>query len=185
MFRYLYFIGFAIVCTFCRCKSSQHQSVANTTTDAPTSKKVSEKEYITNKRGDKIEVVNLSNEEWGKKLTKDQYRILRNKGTERAFSGELWENKKEGLYMCAGCDQVLFSSNAKFDSGTGWPSFFRPDDDLMIKKATDNHLGYPRTEVMCARCGGHLGHLFDDGPPPTGLRYCINSLALTFVEAKN
>ncbi|HMS99304.1 MAG TPA: peptide-methionine (R)-S-oxide reductase MsrB [Saprospiraceae bacterium] len=139
---------------------------------------------ITNRMGDTIATVVLSEAQWKEKLTPEEFRILRQKGTEAAFTGDLWDNKKDGLYTCAGCDQVIFSSNAKYESGTGWPSFFRPDDENMIKRDTDYHIGYPRTEVMCARCGGHLGHVFEDGPPPTGLRYCLNSAALNFIESK-
>ena len=144
-----------------------------------------ESDYVNNQSGDKIKQVILTDEEWQKKLTPEQYKVLRKKGTERAFSCGMWEIKDNGLYACAGCDQVLFTSSAKFDSGTGWPSFFRPDDKNMIVEATDNELGFERTEVLCARCGGHLGHVFDDGPPPTGMRYCINSVSLYFIEAKN
>ncbi|MBK8699992.1 MAG: peptide-methionine (R)-S-oxide reductase MsrB [Saprospiraceae bacterium] len=143
------------------------------------------KDFIVNKRGDNIELVTKTEEEWKKTLSAEEFYVIRNKGTERAFSGDLWDNKQEGLYTCAACGQVLFLSSAKYDSGTGWPSFFRPDDELMIKKETDHKIGYPRTEVMCARCGGHLGHVFDDGPPPTGLRYCLNSVSLNFVKSDN
>lgn len=142
-------------------------------------------EYIINKRGDKIEKVIKTEDEWRVLLTKEEFSVLREKGTEKSFSGDLWENKKDGLYICAACDQVLFTSSGKYDSGTGWPSFFRTDDDKMILKRTDNKLGYPRVEIMCAKCEGHLGHLFEDGPPPAGLRYCINSVSLDFIEAKN
>ncbi len=139
---------------------------------------------IVNRMGDTIVPVILTEDQWKAKLSPEAYRVLRQKGTEPAFTGDLWDNKKDGLYVCAGCGQVLFSSNAKYDSGTGWPSFFRPDDENLIKRDTDYHIGYPRTEVMCARCGGHLGHVFEDGPPPTGLRYCINSVSLGFIESK-
>lgn len=139
---------------------------------------------IANRMGDSIPPVVLTEAQWKEKLSPEEFRVLRLKGTEAAFTGDLWDNKKDGLYTCAGCDQVLFSSNAKYDSGTGWPSFFRPDDENMIKRDTDYHIGYPRTEVLCARCGGHLGHVFEDGPPPTGLRYCMNSVALNFIESK-
>ena len=128
--------------------------------------------------------VSKPEEEWKEILTPEQFRILRKKGTERAFTGEYHNSKKEGLYICAGCGNELFHSDAKFDSGTGWPSFWMPISDENIGTQSDNSLFMRRTEVLCSRCGGHLGHVFDDGPPPTGLRYCLNSLALDFAEGK-
>jgi len=120
--------------------------------------------------------------EWRKVLSKEEYYILREHGTERAFTSPLNDNKKDGTYHCAGCNLALYSSETKFDSGTGWPSFWAPINDA-VGTSTDYFIGFPRTEVHCRRCGGHLGHIFDDGPPPTGKRHCINGVALEFVEA--
>jgi peptide-methionine (R)-S-oxide reductase len=128
--------------------------------------------------------IKKSDGEWQQQLTREQYRVLREKGTERAFTGEYWNTKSAGEYKCAGCGEVLFASDTKFDSGCGWPSFFQPADKNVITEATDLSHGAVRTEVMCSKCGGHLGHVFDDGPNPTGLRYCINSASLKFEEKK-
>jgi peptide methionine sulfoxide reductase msrA/msrB len=124
--------------------------------------------------------VTLSDEEWSRRLTPEQFRILRSEGTERAFCGTLLDNKKEGVYCCAGCGLPLFASNSKFHSGTGWPSFFQPIARENVEERADDSVGMRRTEILCARCGGHLGHVFDDGPRPTGLRFCLNSESLKF-----
>jgi peptide-methionine (R)-S-oxide reductase len=128
--------------------------------------------------------VTKTDEEWRKLLKPDQYRVLRKEGTEIAFTGKYWDNHADGIYLCAGCGLELFSSGTKFDSGTGWPSYWAPIAKDHVHEIVDRTLGMERVEVECARCGGHLGHVFDDGPKPTGLRYCMNSASLTFVPAK-
>lgn len=124
--------------------------------------------------------LNLSEQEWREKLSPEQYTILRQKGTERAFTGKYEKNKQAGLYKCAGCGLPLFESDTKYDSGSGWPSFTAPADDGVVDEHRDVTHGMVRTEVTCARCAGHLGHVFPDGPGPDGLRYCINSASLDF-----
>lgn len=116
--------------------------------------------------------------EWRDKLTTEQYQVLRQGGTERAFSGKYWDAKAKGTYRCAGCGTELFSSDTKYESGSGWPSFFQPLNPDMVEEVDDRSYGMVRTEIRCTNCGGHLGHVFDDGPNPTGLRYCVNSASL-------
>jgi peptide-methionine (R)-S-oxide reductase len=121
-------------------------------------------------------------QEWKEKLTPEQYQVLRQGATERAFTGKYWDNKSGGVYRCAGCGEKLFSSDTKYESHSGWPSFFKPLEEGLIDEEDDRSYGMVRTEIKCANCGGHLGHVFNDGPRPTGLRYCVNSASLDLEE---
>jgi peptide-methionine (R)-S-oxide reductase len=133
---------------------------------------------------EKDEKVVLPDRQWRQKLTEEQYRILRLKGTEKPFSGEYDKHFEEGVYVCAGCGNKLFTSETKFDSGCGWPSFYEPMEDSGVTESADRSYNMVRTEITCSECGGHLGHVFNDGPRPTGLRYCINSAALDFKKGQ-
>ena len=137
---------------------------------------VQEKKVMTGK-------IVKTDEEWQRELSPEQFRVLRKAGTERAFTGEYWDHHEKGTYYCAACRLPLFNSETKFDSGTGWPSFYAPIEKTSVEEESDSSGGMIRTEVKCKRCGSHLGHVFDDGPKPTGLRYCMNSVALKFEKS--
>jgi len=176
--KQLFCLALAMITLF-SCNQAQENGTDNNTEN--TNIESSGRQFI-GLDGEILSAVSKSPEEWEQQLDSQAYYVLREAGTERAFSGKYWDNKKEGVYTCAGCGLPLFSSETKFRSGTGWPSFYEPIRAEHIIEKSDNSLGMTRVEILCARCNGHQGHVFRDGPEPTGLRYCINSVSLEFEE---
>ncbi|WP_222845724.1 peptide-methionine (R)-S-oxide reductase MsrB [Flavilitoribacter nigricans] len=165
---------------FAACNRAQNTTSGEETTSSSSKIAMEDQQYAPPSEGD-IEKIEKPASEWQAELSDLEFRVLRQAGTERAFTGDLWDNKADGIYTCRGCGLPLFDSATKFKSGTGWPSFYQPLKAKYVTEKTDNSHGMSRTEVLCARCDGHLGHVFNDGPQPTGLRYCMNSVSMDFV----
>ena len=171
-----------LLITLAMCSFSMNACLQTNSKTKESTSMSSHEPWFIDEKGDTIRTISKPESEWKASLDPMAYNVLREQGTERAFTGKYHDNHKHGMYYCAACGLPLFSSDTKFESGTGWPSFYAPIDKTHVTEITDNTYGMSRTEVTCHRCGGHLGHVFDDGPRPTGLRYCMNSVSLSFQE---